>query len=84
MNWRTTPWTIGPRQTTANAQHQRDAGAVDVGVEQARAEAELRQRQGEVDGDSALADAALAAAHGDDLLHAREGRLPRRGPVPAT
>ena len=44
-----------------DAEHHRHRGAVDVGVEQADAMAELRQRQREVGGDGRLADAALAA-----------------------
>jgi hypothetical protein len=48
------------------AEHARDRGAVDVGVEQADALAELFECDGEIDGNRRLADTALAARHGDD------------------
>ena len=48
------------------AQHARQAGAVDVGVQQADAQPLLRQRHGEVDRDRRLADAALAGGDRDD------------------
>ena len=59
----------GPRAEEAH--HQRDARAVDVGVEQADLRAELRERDRDVGGDGALADAALAAADEDDVLDRR-------------
>ena len=68
-----------------HAHHRRDRRAVDVGVEQADARAQRLEREGEVDRDGALADAALAAHHQDDVLHAGDrvvahhlaGRAPR-------
>ncbi len=42
------------------AQHERDVGAVDVGVDEAGAMAELRERDGEIDGERGFADAALS------------------------
>src|SRR5213080_2472581 len=48
-----------------DAEHPGDARAVDVGVEEAGALAEARERQGEVGGDGRLADAALAAGDGE-------------------
>ena len=51
----------------ACAQHQRNVGAVDVGVEQSDLEAEARQSQREIDGESGFADSALAGADGNDL-----------------
>jgi hypothetical protein len=61
---------MGPRQIKAH--HQRLAGAVDVGVEQAHAGAFGRERQRQVGGRGALAHAALARGHGDDVLDARQ------------
>ena len=56
---------LGPAR---DAQHHRQAGAVDVGIEQADAGALGRQRERQVGGGGALADAALARGHGDDVL----------------
>ena len=63
------------------AEHQRDVGAGDVRVEQADRRPVARQRDGEVDRDRALADAALARGDRDHVLDAREQllRRPRRG-----
>ena len=72
-----------------HAEHERDAGAVDVGVEKADLRAELAESDGEIHGDRALTDAALTARHRDDVLDvgqndssrsARIGRF-RRGRV---
>ena len=52
----------------SESEHHRDVGAVDVGVQHADLGAVLRQADGEVGGDGALADAALAAGDGDDVL----------------
>ncbi len=49
-----------------SAHHERDVGAVDVGVDEADAMAELSERDGEVDGEGGFADAALAGSDGDD------------------
>ena len=54
----------------ADAQHGRQRGAVDVGIEQAYCGALGRQRQRQIDGGGRLADATLAAGHGDDVLDA--------------
>ena len=59
------------------AEHHRHVRAVDVAVENADAAAAARQRQRQVDGHRRLADAALARADGDDVLHAGQRRLPR-------
>ena len=56
----------------AHAQHQRDIGAVDVGVEQPDFVPHLDQRDGEVDRERGLADTALARTDGDDGVHARQ------------
>ncbi len=58
--------TFGP---ALDAHHHGLAGAVDVGVEQADAGAFGSQRQRQVDGGGAFADAALAGGHGHDILH---------------
>src|SRR5690606_23848101 len=62
-----------------------DRGTVDVGVEDADAEAVRLQREREVDGGGRLADAALAARHGDDRVNAGDAGLAgsalRRGSV---
>src|SRR5262249_4102077 len=55
----------GPGVHPLDAQHDGHVGAVDVGVEQADAGAALQQRQGDVDADRRLADAALPGADGD-------------------
>ena len=47
-----------------------DVRAGDVGVEQADGGTRLGQRDGQVDADGALADAALAGRDGDDVLDA--------------
>ncbi len=52
------------------AEHGGDVGAVDVGVDEADAVAELGERDGEIDGDGGFADAAFAGADGDDVLDA--------------
>lgn len=66
--------------------HQRDRGAVDIAIHQADpvGAALLGQRAGQgagqIDGESGLADAALAAGDGDDVFHLTHagisGRLP--------
>ena len=60
-----------------DAQHGGNVGAVDVGVEQAHSMSLLGQGAGEVHSDGALADTALAAAHGDHLSDTGN-RLPLR------
>ena len=50
-------------------------GPGDVGVEQADRGARLGERDGQVDADRALADAALARRDGDDVLDARDELL---------
>jgi hypothetical protein len=56
------------------AHHHWNAGAVNVGVQKPRARAALCERRGQIDGDRALADAALAAADRDHVLHPRDQR----------
>ena len=68
------------RQLRFHAEHDRHVRAVDVAVDQADLAAALRQRDRQIDRDRRLADAALAGADGDDVLHARQ-RLPRPSPV---
>ena len=64
---------VGRARAPHDAEHGGDARAVDVGVEQADAHARSMQRHREVGGDRALADAALAAHHEDDVLHVGDG-----------
>src|SRR4029077_6207598 len=52
--------------------HDRDRGAVDVGVEQSDGRAALAQCRGDVHRDGRLADAAFARRDGDRLLDARK------------
>ncbi len=52
------------------AEHGGNVRSVDVGVDEADAVAELGERNGEVDGNGGLADAALAGADGYDVLDA--------------
>ena len=54
------------------AQHGRDAGTVDVHIQQADAAAGHHQRDREVDRDRALADPALARQHHDFVPDAAE------------
>ena len=54
-------------------------GAVNVGVDQADLLAQPRQRDGEIGGDGRLADAALAAADGDDRALEPSRRSSRSG-----
>ena len=54
------------------AQHARQARAVDVGVQQPDLVALLRQRHREVHRHGGFADAALAGGHRDDRLHLRQ------------
>ena len=59
------------RLLAGDTQHLRLRRAIDVGIENTDAGAFLGQRQGQVDRRRALADAALAGGHGDDVLDAR-------------
>src|SRR5579859_5378135 len=52
------------------AKHDGHVGAVDVGVHEADFVAELDEREGEVDGDGGLADAAFAAGDSDEIFYA--------------
>jgi hypothetical protein len=61
-------------RTRIHAHHLRLAGAIDIGIEQADAGAFRGQRERQVHGGRALADAALAGGHGDDVLHVRHQR----------
>ena len=60
-----------------DVQHERDRRPVDVAVEQADLGARLGEREREVHGHGRLADAALAARHGDHVLHVLEALWPR-------
>ncbi len=53
-----------------HAEHHADAGAVDVGVEDADPGAFGLERQSEVDGGGGFTDATLAGGDGDDVFHA--------------
>ena len=57
-----------------DAEHHADAGAVDVGVEDAHSCAFGLQGQGEVDRCGRFAHASLAGGYRDDVFHARYGR----------
>ena len=59
------PWAHGG--LLAGAHHQRNIGAVDVGVDEAYALAEPRERDGQVDGDGGFAYPAFAGTDGDDF-----------------
>ena len=72
---------------TLDAEHHRDVGTGDVRVQETDRRASPGERNGEVHADRALADAALAGGHGDDVLHARDqllggawGGAPDHGP----
>ena len=62
-----------------DAHHERDAGAVDVAVEQADAGAKLFEGAGEIDRDGGFADAAFAAGDGDDVADAGHAVLLGKG-----
>ena len=49
------------------AHHGGDVGAVDIGVDEADALAELGESNGEIDGDGGFADSAFAGTDGDDF-----------------
>ena len=77
-----TPWLSGGDYLAVfllwqdlSPQHLGDVGAPDVGVQQAHLRAGLGEGESQRHGDGGLADAALAAAHGDDVRHARDGGL---------
>jgi hypothetical protein len=57
-----------------HAQHEWDIGAVDIGIEESYAMAELRQRYRQVYRERGLADASLAGADGYDGAYAWKGR----------
>ena len=65
----------GRRGTPVDAEHERDIGTGDVGVEEADRRPGPGERDGKVDRDRALADAALARRHGDDVLYAGDELL---------
>src|SRR5579883_2181132 len=59
----------------ANAHHERDVGAVDVGIEQANLVASTRERDGEVDRDGGFAYTAFTGSDRDQVLDARNRKL---------
>jgi hypothetical protein len=59
------------------AEHKRNVGAVNIGIEQTRLEPELRQRQGKVHGERGFSHASFAGTDGYDRIHARQGLWPR-------
>ena len=65
------------RELGLQAEHDRDVRAVDVAVDHRDPAAALAERDRQVDRDGRLADAALAGADRDDVLHAGHGRLAR-------
>jgi len=52
-----------------NAEHPRDAGAEDVGVDEADPASALGERYREVDGDRRFPDPTLAAGDGEDVAN---------------
>src|SRR5262249_35785603 len=58
---------------SVDAEHERDVGAVGVGVEQYDLMAEFDQRDGEIDRECGLADPAFAGTDGDDGIDAGKG-----------
>src|SRR6516225_5040685 len=52
----------------SGSQHQRNVGAIDVGIEEPDLVTQARQRNGQVHCQSGFADAALARAHSDDAV----------------
>jgi hypothetical protein len=61
----------------SQAKHDIDVGQAKVGVQQHDALVLQTQRQGQIDRDVGLADAALAAGHADDPHRPALGWLPR-------
>ena len=64
------------RQLCADAEHDRHVRAVDVAIDHRHPPAGLAERYREIDRHGRLADATLAGAHGDDVLHALDRRPP--------
>ena len=56
-----------------DAEHQRDVGPVDVGIEQADLVSELRQDNREIDGERGLSHTAFAGTDGDDSAYTGKG-----------
>ena len=65
----------GLRNPTVDPHHQRNVGAIHVGVQQAGLKAQGSQGHGQVDGHRGLADAAFSGTDGDQVLHAGNRRL---------
>ncbi len=61
---------VDARFGAAHAEHERHRRAVDVEIDEADAQAVEREARGEIGGDRALADAALAARDGHEVAHA--------------
>jgi hypothetical protein len=72
-------WLLARMRGLRSAHHERDVGAVDVGVDEADAMAELSERDGEVDGEGGFADAALAGSDGNDGFDSGKRGGGRRG-----
>jgi hypothetical protein len=60
-----------------DAHHQRDVGAVDVGIHQAGGVAQFGERHGQVHRHGGFSDAAFAGAYRDQIFHTRNGQLGR-------
>src|SRR5690606_5010650 len=68
------------RRAVAGEGHGGEGGPIEVGVEQADLGARLLQRDGEVEGDGALAHSTLAGADQDDVTHPRQELIHAAGP----
>ena len=73
--------TCGPAGAVLDAEEQRQAGAVDVGIEESDAQPLAREDEREIGGDGALPDAALSRSDRHNVAHRGEPDLlgPRVG-----
>jgi hypothetical protein len=59
----------------ANAHHERDVGAIDVGIQKPNFTAQARERDGEVHGDGRFSDAPFTRSDGDQIPDAGDRKL---------
>ena len=76
---RNDPLAVGGELRRGQPEHDRNVRAVDVSVEDADAAAAAGEREREIHRHGGLADAALAGADGNDVLHAGQRRTSQLG-----
>src|SRR5271165_1714368 len=72
LRWQN-PVFAGNTGSHRSPEHQRDVGAINVGIEQSDLVAHARQRDGQVYRQRGFADTAFARTDGDDAVDARKG-----------